>query len=178
MKSKNSLKDKDIKKAIDTIVVIIDTREHLPNEITKCFDKYNIKWERKKLKSGDYSAKIPKNEELGINEEINLEDILCIERKMSADEISTNVSTNRERFKREFERTKAQIIIVIEGNTYKDIAIKNYNSKLTPNQFLGSLHGIADEYGIPFIFIDKGFSALYIYNVLKYRLRNILKNNY
>lgn len=170
------MKDKDIKKAIDTIIIIIDTREHLPNEITKCFDMYGITWERRKLKSGDYSARIPKNEELGIIEEINLENILCIERKMSADEISTNVSTNRERFKREFERAEAEIIIVIEGSTYKDIAIKNYNSKLTPNQFLGSLHGISDEYSVPFIFIDKGYSALYIYNLLKYRFRNILKN--
>ena len=44
------MKDKDIKKAIDSIIVIVDSREHLPNEITKCLDKYNIKWERKKTK--------------------------------------------------------------------------------------------------------------------------------
>lgn len=170
------MKDKDIKKAIDTIIIVIDTRDKLPNHITECFDKYNIKWERKKLNSGDYTARVPVNEELGIVEEINLEDILCIERKMSIDEISTNISTNRERFKREFERSKAEIIIVIENNTYKDIATKNYKSKLMPNQFLGGLHSLSDEYGVSFIFVDKDCSALLIYNFLKYRIRNILKN--
>lgn len=170
------MKDKDIKKVIDTIVVCIDSREHLPNHITDCFDKYNIKWEKKKLNSGDYTARVPINEELGILKEINLEDILCIERKMSLEEISCNISTNRERFKREFQRSKAEIIIVIENGTYKDLAIKNYKTQLTPSQFLGGLHSICDENNVHFIFVDKDASALLIYNFLKYRIRSILKS--
>ena len=59
--------DKQIKDIIDTIIILVDSRERgLPNHITKAFDKYNINWEVKKLNSGDYSARIPVNEELGI----------------------------------------------------------------------------------------------------------------
>ena len=93
------MKDKDIKHQIDRIIILIDSREHLPNHITKAFDEYGVKWERKKLKSGDYSAYLPKDDNLGI-EEINLENELVIERKMSLDELANNISKQRERFKR------------------------------------------------------------------------------
>lgn len=170
------MKSNEIKKAIDTIIVCIDSREHLPNHITDCLDKHNIKWERRKLNSGDYTARVPINEELGIFKEIDLEDILCIERKMSAEELSGNISTNRERFKREFKRSKAKIILVIENTTYKKIAYKDYDTQLTPNQYLGGLHSICNDYEVPFIFVDKDASALMIYNFLKYKIRSILKN--
>lgn len=168
--------DKQIKDIIDTIIILVDSRERgLPNHITKAFDKYNINWEVKKLNSGDYSARIPVNEELGILEEINLEDILCIERKMSSDELSQNISKNRDRFHREFKRSKAKIILLIEEDTYEGIALEKYRSKLTAKQYLGALHGFTDEHDSPFIFISRKSSALYIYNVFKYRFRNIIK---
>lgn len=169
------MKESNIKKAIDTIIILVDSREKLPSHITKAFDKYNINWEVRKLNSGDYSAILPINEELGIMEEINLEDILCIERKMSSDELSQNISKNRDRFHREFERSKAKIILLIEEDTYEDIALEKYRSKLTAKQYLGALHGFTDEHDSPFIFISKKSSPLFIYNVFKYRFRNIIK---
>ena len=66
----SKLTEKQIKKAIDSMVILIDTREKLPNHITQAFDEYGVNWERRKLKSGDYSAYVPMNEELGIVEEM------------------------------------------------------------------------------------------------------------
>lgn len=73
------------------MIIIVDTREKDKN-ITNTFDKYNIKWERKKLLSGDYSAYIPKNKEFGISEDINIEKELSIERKMNLQEVGVNLT--------------------------------------------------------------------------------------
>ena len=74
------MKDSEIKKQIDRIIILIDSREKLPNHITKAFDKYGVNWERVKLDSGDYSAVLPEDKENNIPE-IDLRDELCIERK-------------------------------------------------------------------------------------------------
>ena len=167
------MNNKQIKEQIDRIIILVDSREHLPNHITKTFDKYNIKWEVRKLNSGDYSAYLPSDGDI---EEINLSDELVIERKMNLDELSKNISTNRDRFKREFDRSKAEIILLVEENNYSDIMNHNFRSKLTSNQYLGLLHSLCDEYKIPFVFKLKTETPLYIYNVFKYRIRNKLKN--
>lgn len=168
-------KDKQLENILKTIIILIDSREHLPNHLTETFDKYNIKWERKKLESGDYSAYIPKNEELNIAEDINIEKELAIERKMNLNEVGVNLTTNRERFKREFKRAKGKVILMIEDNTYKDIIDKQYNNKIEPNSFLGSLHGLNTEFDFPFIFIDKEASPIFIYKTFYYYLRNKIK---
>lgn len=167
-------KEDKIKSILKTMVIICDTREK-DTSITETFDKFNIKWERKKLESGDYSAYIPKNEELNIAEDINIEKELAIERKMNLNEVGVNLTTNRERFKREFKRAKGKVILMIEDNTYKDIIDKQYNNKIEPNSFLGSLHGINTEFDFPFIFIDKEVSPIFIYKTFYYYLRSKIK---
>lgn len=172
---KNNKEEDKIKVIVQTMIILIDSREHLPNHLTETFDKFDIKWERKKLESGDYSAYIPKNEKLNISEDINIEKELAIERKMNLNEVGVNLTTNRERFKREFKRAEGKVILMIESNTYKDIIEKNYNNKIEPNSFLGSLHGLNTEFDFPFIFIDKEVSPIFIYKTFYYYLRNKIK---
>ena len=62
---KMNFNNEHIKKIIDTIVILVDVREKKYSHITDMFDKYGINWERRKLNSGDYSAYVPINEELG-----------------------------------------------------------------------------------------------------------------
>lgn len=155
------------------MVIVVDTREKLPNHITETLDDVEVKWERTKLNSGDYTAYIPKNEELGITEDIYAD--ICIERKMNLNEICNNLTSNRARFKREFARKDKDIIILIENNTYKDIVDKNYQNKVTPNSFLAALHSISIEYKVPFIFIDSSMSAVFIFKTLYYDLRHKMK---
>ena len=169
------LSEKQIKQCIDNLIILVDSRERgLPNHITKSFDKYGVNWERAKLDSGDYSAILPEDKENNIPE-IDLRDDLCIERKMSCDEIIGNLTRNKERFNAEFSRTNAKIPILIE-DTFKNACTENYRSKVTSKQFLGALFSFCDRYDTFFYFIgDKDFSALWIYNIFKYRMRNILK---
>ena len=170
-----NLSEKEIKNQIDRIIIIVDTREKLPNHITNCFDKYNINWERRQLGSGDYSAILPEDLRIGIPK-IDLTDTLCIERKMSCDEIIQCLTKYKERFYREYERTEADIPILIE-DSFKNACNSNYISRVTSKQFLGALFSFCDRHKTFFYFMeDKNLSALWIYDVFKYRIRNILKD--
>lgn len=165
--------DKVIKKILSSMVIIIDSREKLPSYISNTFDKYKIKYIIKKCNSGDYESYIPKSDLI----EDDIYSTIAIERKMNIEEIIGNLTTNRERFKREFKRKDKDVIIMIEKGTYKDIVEKKYKNKVEPNSVLASLHSISDEFGLNFIFIDKEVAPLFIYKTMYYNLRNILKNN-
>lgn len=163
-----------IKKQIDRIVVLVDSREKLPNHITEHFDKYGVNWRKEKLESGDYSAILPEDIENSI-EEIDLRNELCIERKMNCDEIIQNLTKHKVRFHNEFERSNANIPILIEDD-FKNAVTGNYRSKVTPKQFLGALFSFCDTHDTYFYFNkDKDLSALWIYNIFKYCIRNKLK---
>ena len=173
---KMNFNNEQIKQIIDTIVIVVDSREQKNQHITSMFDKYGINWERRKLNSGDYSAYVPINEELGIFEEINLEDELCVERKKNCDEIIQNLTKHRDRFYREFERSGAKIPILIE-DSFKNAVKGYYRSDIPPKTFLGALFSFVDHNDTFFYFIgDDSLSALWIYDILKYRIRSKLKN--
>lgn len=172
--SKSRFSESEIKDIIDNIVILVDSREKSNAHIIDCFDRFNVNWEKRKLNSGDYSAVVPALEKYNLDV-IDFTDVIAIERKASLDEISNNLAAEGERFKREFERSQAKIIIMLEDCSYGDIPLHNYRSKLSEKAFLGLLHAFSDKHNAPFVFIQKEYAALYIYNVFKYRLRNILK---
>lgn len=164
-----------LKKMLANFIILIDTREQKNQHITDMFDKYEIKWTKQKLDFGDYSVMLPKCTEFGINEDLYFK--VVIERKNSLNELGSNISTNRERFKREFQRAKGNnIILMIEDNTYADIVKNNYDNKITPNSYLALLHSLSAEFNLPYVFIGKDVSFVYIYKTLYYHVRNALKN--
>lgn len=161
---------------LSSLGVYVDSREKSNKWITDLYDKQNISYKVKKLQFADYAPYIPINEELGITEEISLENHISIERKASLEEISNNISKDRQRFEREFERHKGQMILLIEGASYKDICMANYKSKVKPLSLIGTLHSWNIRHDVPFIFIDKDVSAQYIYYTFYYWLREYLKD--
>ena len=175
MKEKKNFNNNEIKAIIDTMVILVDSREKSNSHIIEMFDRYGINWESMKLDSGDYSAYIPSNYDLGIDDIIDLRDELCVERKASCDEVIQNLTKHKDRFYREYERSSAEIPILIEDN-FKNAIEGNYRSQITPKQFLGALFGFCDSNKTFFYFMeDKKHSALWIYDLLKYRIRNKLK---
>jgi ERCC4-type nuclease len=172
-----NFKDSQIKKILESIVILVDTREKCNNHIIDWFNNNNILHGKHKLNFGDYSFYIPQNLKLDITEDIYFNNQIAIERKANAEEISNNLTVGRDRFKREFERGNGKIRLLIEDSSYKDITQGNYNTKLEPNSFIASLHSFQEAYDSPFFFTDKEHSAAYIYNTFKYYLRNQLQNN-
>ena len=171
------MKDDKIKEIFTNYTyILIDTREK-DKTIKETYDKLNIHNEFRKLDYGDYSMVIKSNPILGNEEDIIFN--VSVERKASLEELSNNLTKGKTRFFNEMERCKkddGNMIIMIENASYTDIVQHNYKSDLEPKSFLALLHTIYDRYDVPFIFIDKEASSLFVYNYLKYYVREWLKN--
>ena len=137
-------KDSEIEEILKSIVILIDTREQENSHIKDYFDKKKISYKVQKLDCGDYSFYIPKNEELGISRELFFNDIVCIERKGSLEELSGNFTKDRARIEEELSRKRGRLYLMIEGATYEDILKHNFNTKykepmtVITHKFIGS----------------------------------------
>lgn len=164
----------ELKTLLKSVVIITDTREKENLHILNWFDENEIKHERQKLNTGDYSFYLPKNEEHGIIKDIYYTDHISIERKNSVDELIGNFASDRERIENEFLRHRGKLILVIEDNGYGDIISGNYISKYNSKAVIGTLHSFSMRYDIPFIFINKADVGCFIYCTFYYFLRNII----
>ena len=175
-KIKREYSNKDIKQLLDSMIILIDSREKKISHLLMYFKHKKIKYEIYKLDYGDYSFMIPKNESLDILEDIYFNDKIAIERKANAEEISNNFAKGRERFHKEFERSSGNLRLLIEDSTYSDISNGEYNTKFPKESFIGSLHSFQEKYDCPFFFIDKQHSGEYICTSFKYYLKNNINN--
>ena len=156
--------------------LLVDTREK-NLYILNTYEKNNIPYERKALRTGDYMIEsdgfIPK---------------ITIERKASIDELLQNLidrnSLDEEskvnRFHRELVRAEAQdirVIILIENiNWYSDVLKHNYKSKIKPSAARGLIMSLEAKYSNVIIKeIEKERAASYINSTLYYALREQLK---
>lgn len=170
---KYTSKEQDI--ILSKLVIDVDSREKSNIHITSILDLSNIQYKTSTLNFADYTFHIPPIPELDIHEEISFANHISIERKNSLNEMAGNITKDRERFKREFERHEGLMILMIECDTYADIFKQNYKSKLLPQSFIGTLHKWQHKYGVPFIFIDKEYAGRYIYFTFYYYLKYILE---
>ena len=99
--------DSEEKELLDSIVILVDTREKVNDHITGYFDKHDIPYKKKALKNGDYSFFVPQNEKLGIFRDTYFHDDIFVERKASLEELSGNLSTKRADFEEELAVAKA-----------------------------------------------------------------------
>ena len=175
MLSKYKYTEKEQKELLQSIVVLYDSREQKNEHLLQWFDKKNIKYKKMKLNYGDYSFYIPKNKELGIERDIYFKDEIVLERKNSLEELSGNFSQSRDRIEKEFALCKAKMTLMIEQASYKDLCENRYNTSYKASSFLGTLHSFSERYDINFIFIDKEYSASYMYYTFYYYLRELIK---
>ena len=170
---------KEIKLILDSIIIIIDTREQENEHIINYFEKKKISYEIKKLNTGDYSFAISENAELNISRKIYFQNQCVIERKADLDELAGNLTADRQRIETELIRSrlihKFQMLIE-DSNGYENILNGNYQSEYKPLAFLGTLQSFSSRYNFSFIFLDKKLSGNYIYYYFYYYLRNYLIN--
>jgi ERCC4-type nuclease len=164
---------------LNSVTIIVDTRENENSHITNYFDKNNIKYIYKKLDYGDYSFVAPIITELSIYEGISFEKRLTIERKSGLDELSGNIAQNRERFENEFIRCnndKAKMVLMVEDGSYEKILKHDYRTSLLEKSYIASLFTFVDRYGIDLQFIPGKLAGWFIYNRCRYFFREELKN--
>lgn len=168
--------DAELKQLLDSLVVIIDTREKMNQHITDYLDKKNVPYKNRKLDYGDYSVMLPTNEPLGIMRDIHFP--ISIERKNSVEELAQTIK-KRTRFENELIRSQRSnfLLLVEDGQGYENIIKGNYKSGYNPYSFLASIKAFESRYDFTSVFVSKLAAGNYIYHHLYYHVRELLKNN-
>lgn len=167
--------DKQKEELLKSIVILIDTKEKSNKWITDYFDEKKIPYKSKSLTQGDYSFYLPKNEELAIPLDLYFDKEIVVERKANLDEVSNNLSKERERFEKELTLFKGKMFLLIECANYSDIYLNNYNTQYNKKSFLGSLHSFTYKYNIDIMFMPtKEHSGVYLFCTFYYYLKSLL----
>ena len=165
--------DTQMNNVIKDMIIIRDTRERKNDHVVDFLNRNGIPHLEEKLQTADYTFILPNNPELSLDRKF------LVERKGSLNEIVGNLTKDRARFIREFERVKDEHLhLVLETATWKKILNGSYRSEFNPNSFMASLLTLNVRYNCPIWFCNTEESPLLIYNILKYELLEHLKQNY
>ena len=168
--------DKEMEELISSMIILVDSREKKADHILEYFDKKGIKYKSKALDRGDYSFMIPANDKFGIPRDLYFSNKIIVERKGSLEEISGNLTNERDRFEKELALAPKDKVLLIENANYSDIATGNYNTKYNKKSFWASLHSFWHKYNIPVFFMpDKQYSGLFIRGYFEYYLKNYIR---
>ena len=155
----------EIEHILRSFTILVDTREQDTPRARARYKQFGCEYERKALRFGDYSARLTGLE----GEEISLENVICVERKMDLGELCSCFCQGRERFRREFERAKnagAVVYLLIENDSL-DAAYKgSYRSRMHPNALTASIFSWCIEFEIVPLFISSERSGQLIHDIL------------
>lgn len=165
----------EYKKLLESMVILVDTREQKDEDIVKWFDDNGIKHKSRALKTGDYSFMIPKNIELGVTFDTYFNDNFIVERKNSVDELAGNFSkTDKDsgRIMREFARMEHMdnCHLIIENDSIADVLDGNYRSALNSDSFLRTLLTLQRRTGLKIWFVHTEYMGKMIYELCKSEL--------
>ena len=169
--------DKEIDSVLKTLTIVIDTREQVNDHILRHLRKYNIPFVNRAIKTGDYAAMIPANEELGIKRDIWLSS--RIERKAHMDEITGNLQKDtKTAFENELIRAKdiPFTLICEDPDGYGKMIRGEYRSQYKPLSLLGMLNSFKYRYNFEIVYLDKKYSGNFIYYHFYYQAKDLLKN--
>ncbi|HGH7178527.1 TPA: ERCC4 domain-containing protein [Bacillus luti] len=166
--------DAELKEILDTLEIMVDTREQKNQHVLDYFRKKNVPFRLRKIDTADYSAVIPKNPEMGITRDIYLS--AGIERKNGVDELVQSIK-DRTRFENELIRaSKHPFVLYVEDlNGYLKILKGEYRSKYKPEALLGSLKTFEVRYNFSTVFLPPSTTGNYIYYHFLYMAREYLK---
>lgn len=164
----------EVKKALERITVLVDTREQPTSRFQRRMKEIGFPYIRRKLDFGDYSALCT----LEDGTELDLSGSLAIERKMSIDELCGCFCYSRGRFEREFLRAKqagARMYLLIENGTWEKALAGDYRSKMSPNAFVASLTAWLARYDCQLLFCEPRTTGRLIREILYRELKERLE---
>lgn len=167
-------KDKDA--ILNGITIIVDSREQSNRHIIDYFNEKKISYDVSKLEVGDYSFKL--NNALSSGFDFSFEREFAIERKNSLEELSSNFTTDRLRFEKEFMSAKCRgttLSLVVESTSLNDVFTGNYNTQYNKKSFIASILSYKYRYGVDFNFVNKEDMGRFIFLSSYYYLREKLK---
>lgn len=165
----------EIEKILSSMVILYDTREQDTVALRMRLEGFNCPYKRVKLDYGDYTAEYMNVDSTACS----AAQIACVERKQGLTEICTNFTAGRERFKREFERAKADgchVHLIVENDNYEKLYAQKYRSKFLPQSLIASLLSWSIRYGIQIHFCKPETTGRLISEIMRYELREYLIN--
>jgi hypothetical protein len=168
--------EKEAKEILKSLVILCDSRENQNHHILDWFDKKSIAHIETKLDFGDYSFMLPAGSVDDSRRNIYFDRQIIIERKASLEELSNNLSHDRQRFEDEMLRAgNCRKILMIESGSLDDIINGNYKTELSPISYFGSLLTFSQRYGLETVFIKPEHAGQFIYGTMYYYLREMIK---
>lgn len=172
----------EIQSCLDSMVILVDTREHPSRQAEKRYKAFGAPYERVVLDYGDYAYNftLPSGKRLyGAENSTRIHPKVVVERKMSLDELAMCFGRQRERFEREFDRAKshgARIYLLIENSTWENLLNGKYRSKLHPKAFAASLTAWTARYDMIPIMCKAETSGKLIKEILYRELKERLED--
>lgn len=164
----------DIKSTLDSMTILCDTREQDTPKLRQRLEAMGHPYERVALPSGDYSAAFT----LPDGSTYSLAGRVCVERKMSLDEICGNYTRGRGRFQREFQRMAdrgGKLHIIVENGSWEKVLGGEYRSQLSPASLSASLLAWEARYGSQLHFCKPETTGKLIVKILYYEMKEILE---
>ena len=155
----------EVETALDTLRILVDTREQPTEQARRRWASFGCPWERHKLNAGDYSAAA----ELPDKTVFSLADKCVIERKMGYAELCQCFTHERGRFEREFERAKAsgtKVYLLVEWATWEAAYNGKYRSRMQPKALVASMLAWAARYDCHILMCKPETSGRLIRDVL------------
>ena len=174
-------KDKELKKVLDNLVVIVDSRENANQHIIDFFNKKKIPYAVEKLPFGDYSCKIKAGSFEGQERDIYFTNDFVVERKANIDEICGNLKDDAARLKKELahlNKHDIEFYIFLEDENYElNLRNSNYMSQYDAFTLMQRIYkGIEAEYNTMVIPVPKSCMGSKIYYFLQARVYNLFKH--
>lgn len=169
----------EIKETLSTFRVLVDTREQNTARASERFEALSP-YERATLAYTDYCGQITLPDGTSLyNVAETVTPACCIERKMSLDELAMCFTRGRDRFRREFERAKAQNAktwLLIEGGSWEAIDKHRYRSRFNEKALRASLIAWAIRYDFKIVFCRPESSGALIREILYRDIKEKLEN--
>lgn len=159
----------DVKSALDSMVVLIDSREQPTTRAKRRIAQMGVETERVKLDFGDYSARCSA---------LDLRSKVVIERKMDLNELSGCFCQQRGRFVREFQRAAdadAKTYLLIENACIDDIYAHNYKTMMQPEAMAASIWAWLARYNCQIVFCSAMNSGKVIHDILYREMKERLE---
>ncbi len=200
--------EREIEKALDNLVIIIDSREQKASSYKSEWDRMKVKYYSKdeftkynkvdkiakkdlfeaNLPAGDYSAMLPKGVLKGIDRALWFDKYTIVEKKGSIDELAGNIKvTNGEkkRLDNEFARLKANNtkhrIFIEDALFFKhcyELTGQHNHGWKDGNSLMGAIDRAVSEWETEIIPVPKEYMARRIYATLRNDVRVCLRENF
>ena len=172
--------DKEMQKILNSIVILVDTKEQSNAHITEFFDKKKIPYKRMNLNYGDYSCMIPKGTMDCFTQDIYFDRDFAIERKNSIDELAGNLKADAARLKKElahFNMHEIKYFIYVEDiNFEENLRTGNFRSQYDPYTLMRRLYCLEAEYNTVIVPVDAKIMGSKIYNKMQTWIHVLFKH--